>query len=229
MDTVAAVVFDLDGVIVDTEAAYCRILVDFFERHGVPLGWNEVSAIVGRAAPVYREHLERWLARVPDPDPAWEGMSAEEVAEPAFSVLDGRLGELAMTGLHRCLDGLRDRGIPCAVASCSSPAEIEAALDGCGVRDRFAAVASGHEVVRSKPAPDVYLEAARLLGVDPRRCVAVEDSDTGIEAARRAGLFVVARRETRFGFSQEDAHRVVDRLDEVPAVVDGVSAGAAVR
>lgn len=229
MDTVAAVVFDLDGVIVDTEAAYCRILVDFFGRHGVPLGWDEAGAIVGCAAPVYREHLERWLARVPSPDPAWEGMGAEEVVEPAFSVLDGRLGELAMAGLHRCLDGLRDRDVPCAVASCSSPAEIEAALDGCGVRDRFAAVASGHEVARSKPAPDVYLEATRLLGVDPRRCVAVEDSDTGIEAARKAGLFVVARRETRFGFSQEGAHRMVDRLDEVPAVVDGLSAGAAVR
>lgn len=222
MAEVEAVVFDMDGVIVDTEAAYCRILMDFFGRHGVPLGWDEAGAIVGCAAPVYRGHLERWLARVPRPDPAWAAMGAEEVVEPAFSVLDGRLGELAMPGLHRCLDGLCERGIPCAVASCSSPAEIAEALDGCGVRDRFAAVVSGHEVARSKPAPDVYLEAARLLGVDPRRCVAVEDSDTGIEAARAAGLFVVARRETRFGFSQGAAHRVVDRLDELLAVVDGL-------
>lgn len=223
MGTVEAVVFDMDGVIVDTEAAYCRILVDFFGQHGVSLSWDEVSDIVGCSAPVYHEHLERWFAQVPQPDPSWADLGVEEAVEPAFAALDGRLGELAMAGLHRCLEGLHDRGIPCAVASCSSPAEIEVALCSCGVRDRFAAVVSGSEVAYSKPAPDVYLKAARLLGVNPQRCVAVEDSNTGIEAARCARYYVIARRETRFCFSQKGAHHMVDTLDEIPLVIDHLS------
>ena len=96
MGTVEAVVFDMDGVIVDTEAAYCRILVDFFGQHGVSLSWDEVSDIVGCSAPVYHEHLERWFAQVPQPDPSWADLGVEEAVEPAFAALDGRLGELAM-------------------------------------------------------------------------------------------------------------------------------------
>ena len=87
---------------------------------------------------------------------------------------------------------LSDRGLPLAVASSSNRPLIDGVLHALGVTDRFAVTVSSEEVPRGKPSPDVYLEAARRLGVEPTRCVAVEDSTNGIRAAHAAGMRVYA-------------------------------------
>jgi beta-phosphoglucomutase-like phosphatase (HAD superfamily) len=96
-----------------------------------------------------------------------------------------------MGGVSALLDELTGAGVRCAIASTASGDWVTGALEELRLTTRFDAVVTGDQVERGKPAPDVYLEAARRLGVDPRSCVAVEDSGPGLAAARAAGMKTV--------------------------------------
>jgi HAD superfamily hydrolase (TIGR01509 family) len=95
------------------------------------------------------------------------------------------------TGLHPFLSFVKDEALLSAVATSSDAHFAELSLRSAGIADRFDALVSGDQVARGKPAPDIYLEAARRLGCDPARCVALEDSDAGVLAARAAGMVTV--------------------------------------
>lgn len=92
---------------------------------------------------------------------------------------------------------------------------IEEVLDACGLSDAFEYVVSGEQFKESKPEPDIYLHALDLLGLPADRCCCVEDSVPGITAGKRAGLTVIAKREERFGFSQDAADKIIDQLPEL--------------
>jgi len=100
-----------------------------------------------------------------------------------------RLKENLVRGVEAFLR--RYEGVPMAVASNAEPANVDMVLDGAGLRSRFRVVVDGQQVDRPKPFPDVYLRAATLLGVNPRKCIVFEDSPTGVEAGRSAGMRVV--------------------------------------
>ena len=98
----------------------------------------------------------------------------------------------------------------------SSPMDsIEEVLNACGLSDAFEYVVSGEQFKESKPEPDIYLHALDLLGLPANRCCCVEDSVPGITAGKRAGLTVIAKREERFGFSQDAADKIIDQLPEL--------------
>lgn len=109
---------------------------------------------------------------------------------------------------------LHDRGVALAVATSSSRARLDLSLVTAGLADWFSTTAAGDEVEQGKPAPDVYLLAAERLGVDPATCVAVDDTQIGIDAAKAAGMFVVAVQRTT---TRLEADVVVPRL--IPAAV----------
>ena len=92
---------------------------------------------------------------------------------------------------------------------------IEEGLNACGLSDAFEYVVSGEQFKESKPEPDIYLHALDLLGLPANRCCCVEDSVPGITAGKRAGLTVIAKREERFGFSQDAADKIIDQLPEL--------------
>jgi HAD superfamily hydrolase (TIGR01509 family) len=120
----------------------------------------------------------------------------------------------AVEAVRRCAERW-----PLAVASSSNPELIEVVLERAGIRDLFRAVVSSQEVPRGKPAPDVYLEAARRLGLAPERCAAVEDSHNGIRSAKAAGMLVVAVPNAHFPPDEESlalADVVVRSVTEVP-------------
>jgi HAD superfamily hydrolase (TIGR01509 family) len=179
-----AVVLDLDGVLVDSEERWDgarRALVA--ERGG---RWKEgaTEAMLGMSAP-------EWSAYVRDE--LGVDLSAEEIdADVVRRLLDGyREGLPLLPGAVEAVRALGERW-PLGLASSSNAPVIAAVLERAGLDDVIRAWVSSEEVARGKPAPDVYLEAARRLGVEPARAVAVEDSSNGIRSAAAAGMAVVA-------------------------------------
>ena len=180
----AGVIFDLDGVLVESEHLWEANWVAFAARHGTVWTAADTATCQGMSSREWSAYL---AAKTGQADPA---AVADEVVGSMVRALAA--GEVAfLPGAAALVREVADR-VPVAVASSASRPFIVAVLAAAGVAGRFAAVVSSEEVPRGKPAPDVYAEAARRAGMAPRRCAAVEDSGVGIRAAAAAGLTVVA-------------------------------------
>ena len=180
--TIGALILDLDGLLIDSERwsweAHDRVLAGL---GALPLSLEEVRSLVGL------EGDAEWAVfRTLRPLPVDRVAYARAHAAAFVAIRAERLAPLP--GVQELLDAASSLGLPVALASNSGPESIEAALGGLGVRDRFAAVASGQEVPHGKPHPDVYLLALQRLGLSAEQGLAVEDSAVGLAAARAAGL-----------------------------------------
>jgi HAD superfamily hydrolase (TIGR01509 family) len=187
MSSLAAVVFDFDGVILDSESAEFESHRRIFERYGVPLTPEEWCDQIGIWV---EEHERRWCTRLNERC----GASMEYAAFKAeqHRIFHEILAREPMRGIRGLLDALVDAGVPTAVASTSSSRWVVPAVERLGLTDRFRTIVTANDVEHRKPAPDVYLEATRRLGADPRRSVAIEDSGPGIASASAAGLKTIA-------------------------------------
>jgi HAD superfamily hydrolase (TIGR01509 family) len=216
-----AVIFDMDGVLVDTEPENQRHIQEFFADRGLELPKAATDDLVGCTGAYFLERINEWWAATPRKHVDELAMSAGEAMDRHFANILYDYPSLLNPGVPQTLDGLRERGIRCAVASSTERTGIVRALEPCGILDKFAFVLSGEDFEHGKPAPDIYLAAAVKLGLDPTDCIAIEDSDRGILAARRAGMRVAVKREKRFGFAQEGGSWYLDRIDELLGIVDG--------
>jgi HAD superfamily hydrolase (TIGR01509 family) len=178
-----AIVFDCDGVLLDSEAAWTRAETRLFARYGRRYGVEEKRLLIGGSLEETAGTLEQLLDR----PGAADGLLSEllELAVEEFS----RPVE-PMPGAIPLLADLRGRR-SMAVASNSQRRLVDLALGGAGLTDMFHAVVAGDEVAHPKPAPDLYLEACRRLATPPEDAVAVEDSPRGVAAAKAAGLYVI--------------------------------------
>jgi HAD superfamily hydrolase (TIGR01509 family) len=179
-----AIVFDNDGLLLDTEEAWTRAETELFRRHGSTFTFAHKRELIGSSHTVAAGKLEVMLDQPGQGLDLMAELHALVMAEAAHDV-EPRPGAVAL------VDALREAGIPIAVASNSPRAFLDQVLRTAGVADRFAVTVAGDEVPHPKPAPDIYLEACRRLGADPARSVGIEDSPTGAEAARAAGLTVI--------------------------------------
>lgn len=181
----AAVLFDMDGTLVDSEKLWDVALQELAEEYGGELSEDARLSIVGTAMAESMRILHDDLGQ-PERDP-----------EISAAWINKRILELFRTGLpwrpgaFALLEAVRAAGIPTALVTSSPRALVEIALDTLG-RDNFDAVVAGDEVVAAKPHPEPYLTAAHLLGVPIERCVAIEDSATGVASALAAGAAVLA-------------------------------------
>ncbi len=223
MAALKAVIFDMDGVLVDSEASYQDSVRRFFAERGVRIPEEELRSIVGSSYSFYSARIAGWWAQVEDPDPDEVAMGVDAAIGPYFVSAPEEIAALAKPGLCNVLLGLKARGLKLAVASASPARDIEAVLTACDIAGVFDSVLSGEDVARSKPDPAIYLATLDALGLPAEACIAVEDSDTGIAAARAAGIPVAALRETRFGFSQAGARWIVDALPELLPLADSLS------
>ncbi|MFD3730100.1 HAD family hydrolase [Streptomyces sp. NPDC058632] len=181
-----AVVFDLDGTLVDSEPNYYEAGRLTLAEHGVPgFSWAEHEHYVGIST---RETITDWRERY--------GLRAS--VEELLEVKNGHYLRLAGAStrvypeMRRFVELLAADDVPMAVASGSSPGTIGAILAGTGLDAHLRTVVSAEEVPRGKPAPDVFLEAARRLGADPADCVVLEDATPGAAAAHAAGMRCIA-------------------------------------
>jgi HAD superfamily hydrolase (TIGR01509 family) len=204
-----AVVFDNDGLLLDTESVWTRAERDLFERHGRAFTPAHKRELVGTSAEIAGGILERRLE-----EPGRAGELIEELNELVVTELEH--GVEAMVGARELLHRLRDRGTPIGLVSNSPLPFVRRSLEIVGFHDRFDVVLSAHEVAAPKPSPEPYLEACRRLGVEAGpEVVALEDSPTGVAAARAAGLTVIGVPSVE-GVALEEAHHIAESLlDEV--------------
>jgi HAD superfamily hydrolase (TIGR01509 family) len=179
-----AVVFDMDGLLLETEDAWTVAETELFARYGKPFGLDEKRALLGNAGDALARILERMLEQ---PGRGYE--LGDEVLELVLREVR-RGGADPRPGAAELVAALRGRAA-LAVASNSPRVLVDLALERSGLGDSWGATVCGDEVEQLKPAPEIYLEACRRLGARPEDTVALEDSPTGVASARAAGLFVV--------------------------------------
>lgn len=198
-----AVIFDMDGVLVDSEPFGFEALRRVMARYGLPYSEAENAEFLGRTTLESCRILKarHGLAESPETLAAWyvDGMLA----------LIGQ-GPIPMAGVPDVLERLRAKGYRMALASSAEPRVIEANLTALSLRALFEAVVSGTQVARGKPAPDVFLATAERLGVPPPGCLVIEDSRNGLLAAKAAGMAcaVVPCAHTRHQDFREADHRL---------------------
>jgi HAD superfamily hydrolase (TIGR01509 family) len=205
-----AVVFDNDGLLLDTESVWTQAEEDLFELRGAEFTPADKLELVGTSAEIAGGILERRLG-----EPGHAAQLIEELNELVVAELEHGVEE--MIGARELLERLRGK-VPLGLVSNSPLRFVRRSIELAGFEHFFDVVLSAHEVAAPKPAPDPYLEACRRLGVEPGPAViALEDSPTGVAAARAAGLTVIGIPSVE-GVALEEAHHLaVSLLDEVVA------------
>lgn len=208
----AAVIFDMDGVIVDTEKFYLGTLAKLFEAEGIEVPFEDLCVTVGASYKDFKRNLVRWF------ELGGEHL-AEEEALAQYNVWEERnqpdFAALLNHGVVETIAELKRRGVRVALASSSPMSNILLVLEACGLSDAFELVTSGEQFHESKPNPEIYLHTLENLGLPAGDCCCVEDSVPGITAGKAAGLTVFAKREDRFGFTQEAADRIIDAIPDL--------------
>ena len=180
-----AVIFDMDGVIIDSEPFWQQAEVEVFNRHGIPVTDEMAATTMGLRIDLVVKH---WFEHYP---------CEASVEQLSHEILD-RVGELvaskgeALPGLYETIQRLLKHQIPLGLATSSAMRLTEIVLSRLGLAEAFAAVLSAEHMAFGKPHPQVYLDCAKALGVDPHHCTAIEDSVTGLISAKAARMQAVA-------------------------------------
>ncbi|MGE3181427.1 MAG: HAD family hydrolase [Phycisphaerae bacterium] len=203
-----AVIFDMDGVLADTAVLHCQSWIDVARELGRSFTAADYEPMrgLGRDA-----SLRRFLGSDFCETPMTERERIKARKQARFEELVMALGEKdRLPGVTRLIDALRALAIPLAVASSSR--NVQLVLEKLALADSFAAIVSANDVTNLKPAPDLFLEAARRIRVSPEECVVVEDAESGVAAGLAAGMRVIGvGPPARVGA----AHRVVDSLESL--------------
>ncbi|MGE0398080.1 MAG: HAD family hydrolase [Kofleriaceae bacterium] len=210
-----AFLFDLDGTLVDSERETGEAMARALARGlGIHIEQYDRDFIIGRSwVAIYDSLKSRY------PQLVW---NREETVARTAMLRDEVFAEIGITVLPGARDVLRmTQGRPRALVTGSSRVEATQVLPLIGPEAAFDIIFAAEDVPRSKPAPDGYQMAIARLGIEPHRCVVIEDSVAGIAAGRAAGCIVVAVRAGNFGgWDQSGAHRVIDTLEAFPSLLD---------
>lgn len=203
----SGVVFDMDGTLLDNMPFHEEAFNTFAARHGLPALTLETRKWMDGKR---NRDIFPYLFKTRTLTPADVEQLADEKESLYRQLSKGRLAMLP--GLEQLLARLGSRGIPVSLATSAPRANVEHTLTELGLRERIPIIARSDEVAHGKPWPDVFLEAARLMGVAPERCLAFEDAPAGIIAARRAGMWCV-------GVSTSYPREVLESSDPPPHAV----------
>jgi len=219
------IIFDCDGVLVDSEVISCRTHAEVLTRHGYPISVDEVhDRFLGRSAREARLEIERELGRsLPDD---LDSQLRAELNRCFAETLE------AIPGITQALDDISQA---VCVASSGSPERIRTSLTLVNLHHRFVPnIFSAQQVEHGKPAPDLFLFAAGQMQVPPARCVVVEDSIPGVIAARAAGMAVLGfhggshcRPSTATALRKAGATATFEDMRRLPALIDGFATGVA--
>lgn len=214
---IEAALFDMDGLLLDTEALYIKAMQAAARRLDLDMPLTLCHAMVGVPGHECNLMIQAFYG---------EGFSIEafrgHFSTNIRALLDERIP--VKPGAVELLDYLEARGVPCAVATSAGRATAEHHLARAGLLGRFQALATRNDVTHAKPEPDVYLEAARRLGVAPARCIAFEDSNVGLTAAHAAGTmaFFVPDIVAPHPEVRGKAVRVLDDLHEARRILEAM-------
>ena len=182
---VRGVLFDVDGVILDTECLYSRFWMEACHFYGFPMTKAQSLQMRSLNKTAGQEKLRALFG------PAADYTTIRQKRIELMDAFVEKEGVAAKPGIYTLLDALDERGIPCAITSSSPQQRLESYLTPLNLYHRFKKVISGYDVPRGKPEPDIYLRGAAELGLPPETCLALEDSPAGILSAYRAGCLPV--------------------------------------
>jgi len=206
---IKAVIFDMDGVIIDSEGVYLEYQLEFAKKKNPNVKLEDLYPMVGATKQECWEVVERVVSN----GQTWEELRTEFRQRDIYSEIDYRsIYRLEVTDT---LKQLKEAGFRLALASSTHLELVERVLKENGIRHYFEAVVSGEQFKKSKPDPEIYLYTAGQLKLKPEECLAVEDSTIGITAAHRAGLKIAAVIDTRYGFDQSLADYKLNQVKEV--------------
>jgi beta-phosphoglucomutase len=203
------VIWDMDGVLIDTGEFHFRAWSQALSERAIPFSRELFQVTFGMNNTGL---LSMLLGQTPAPE------LVAEISDRKERLFRHEIRGQAqlLPGVQTWLEDLKSAGVRQAIASSAPPANIDALMDELYLRPYFDAIVSGFDLP-GKPDPAVFLEAARLIGVPPGRCVVVEDAIAGVEAARRAGTKCIAVTTTNSADALVDADIVAERLDALPA------------
>jgi len=216
-----AVVFDLDGLLIETEELWAEVRERLARERGGSYDAGAQRDMMGMSSPEWSRYMHDVIG-VPDPPDQINDEVVRRVEDQYRKHLP------VIPGAQAAVERLAERW-PLGLASSSNRELIDLALDLMGISDRFQATVSSEEVAHGKPAPDVYLEATRRLGIDSHSAAAIEDSQNGIRAAKAAGMRVIAIPNKHFPPDAEalaQADVVLDSLAELTAEAVEPASGA---
>ena len=176
-----AFIFDMDGVLIDSEPLWEQAELDILHRHGIPIRREELAAAVGLPS----KSIIRYAGELYDTPVDVEAISNELLDYAIAQILQAKP---LMAGVKQTLELLAANGVKLAIASASPRYMLETIVESCGIAHYFDYIASAAELAYNKPHPEVYLQAARGLGALPSMCVGIEDSKVGMTAVKAASM-----------------------------------------
>ncbi len=204
-----AVIFDMDGVIVDSEYVYMQYLLEFAHKKNPSVTMEEINPMVG----LTREDSWRVMERAVKNGQSWDALQREFMALDIYARVDYK--KIFRPEALTTAKELKCRGYRLALASSTGPKLIARIVEETGMRSMFDLIVSGKQFKRSKPDPEIYHHTAKTLGVPESECFVLEDSTVGIQAATAAGMTTAALKDDRFGFDQSAADLHVERISEI--------------
>ncbi len=207
---IKAVLFDMDGVLVDSETYYMEGTYNWMKELGFQGTYRDVCQIIGTTMEVTYQMIEKMM------NGQYTIEQLTKVNEQYFLVDHPmQYRQIMNPDLMDLLNEIKARGYRCAVCSSSPKETIDQALRECGITFYFDYVVSGEQFTQSKPHPEIYLHAADMLDVEVEQCLVIEDSSMGIEAGKNAKMKTIGILDRRFGLRQSHADVLVERLSEV--------------
>ncbi|CAM4146294.1 HAD family hydrolase [Streptococcus penaeicida] len=204
-----AIIFDMDGVIFDTEDFYYQRRKTFLESKGITIDHMEAKEFIGG-------NLQQvWQKILSENEQAGQADAIHEEYESYKEKHRAPYAQIIFPEVKQTLADLKAAGLKLALASNTQKKDVLFALESSGILSNFDFVLGREDVERPKPQPDIYLKAARLLGIDKAHILIIEDSQKGISAGKSAGMQVWAIKDKRYGIDQSQADRLIDHLGQV--------------
>mgnify|MGYP001011993600 CR=1 FL=1 len=202
-----AVIFDMDGVIIDSEPVYLEWLRCFLERRGYHIPYQSLHRSIGLSAAASKGFIEELCGG------KTEDLWKEYVRESEEYLLD--YDAILFPGIKHLISELHNKRVKLGLASSSDMKDIKEMLTETELEQYFDIVLSGEMFKESKPNPAIYGQAAKLLKTTADKCIVIEDSDYGITAGKRVGAYVIARKDQRFDFDQSGADMILTNAEDI--------------
>ena len=207
---IKAVIFDMDGVLIDSEVEYLNRFFEAFDKHGIEYDPNDIKAIVGSSIERAKSILEKVGKGVYSAEYLY-GLWEDTLKDDPIDYRKIRVAHSV-----EIMEHLKKHGYKIGLASATEKEHIISHMNDCELLTYFDAITSGHECENSKPDPEVYLKTMNALGVTGEECLVVEDSTYGLEAAKRAGAkYVLGRKVDAFTIDQSQADELINDLLDI--------------